>query len=118
MKSHFDTIDHSRLMELVRQRVVDGSVLALLEYVGQWTGTAGLSLHPTKTRIVHVAEEGFDFLGWRFRGGRKWPRRKSVEKLRGKLRPLTRRSSGRSLREILAQANPILRGWHGSCTYG
>src|SRR5439155_7450417 len=30
-KSYFDTIPHDRLMELVGQRVVDGSVLALLE---------------------------------------------------------------------------------------
>ena len=30
LKSYFDTIPHERLMALVEQRVVDGSVLALL----------------------------------------------------------------------------------------
>src|ERR1017187_8003693 len=30
-----------------------------------------------------------------------------------KLRPLTRRANGRSLGEMVAKANPILRGWHG-----
>jgi len=66
-----------------------------------------------KTRIVHAPTEGFDFLGWHFRGGKKWPRRKSLQKLQEKLRPLTRRANGRSLGEIVAKANPILRGWHG-----
>jgi hypothetical protein len=33
-----------------------------------------LTVHPTKTRIVPVQSEGFDFLGWHFRGHQKWPR--------------------------------------------
>ncbi len=185
LKSYFDTIPHERLLALVKQRVVDGSVLALLEqclkagvmeelkdwqpteqgtpqgavispllanlylnpldhameqagwtmvryaddlvvlcqsesearqvleYLRQWTQAAGLTLHPTKTRIVDARQEGFDFLGWHFRGGRKWPRKKSVQKLREKLRPLTKRNNGKSLSEIIAKVNPILRGWHG-----
>ena len=185
LKSYFDTIPHERLMALVGQRIVDGSVLSVLTqslkagvleelkgwqptergtpqgavispmlanlylnpldhemarrgwamvryaddfvvlcrtreeaetvlaWLREWTTGAGLTLHPTKTRIVHVASEGFDFLGWHFRGDKKWPRKKSVQKLRDKLRPLTRRTNGRSLGEIIAKANPILRGWHG-----
>jgi len=185
-KSYFDTIPHERLIELVGQRVVDGSVLALLEqflkagvleelkgwqptergtpqgsvispllanlylnpldhemerrgwemvryaddfvvlcrtreeaetvlaFLREWTGAAGLSLHPTKTRIVNAGNEGFDFLGWHFCGDKKWPRKKSLQKLQDKLRPLTRRSNGRSLPEIIRTANPILRGWSGS----
>ena len=184
-KSYFDTIPHERLIELVGQRVVDGSVLALLEqflkagvleelkgwqptergtpqgsvispllanlylnpldhemerrgwemvryaddfvvlcrtreeaetvlaFLREWTGAAGLSLHPTKTRIVNAGNEGFDFLGWHFCGDKKWPRKKSLQKLQDKLRPLTRRSNGRSLPEIIRKANPILRGWYG-----
>ena len=30
-KGYFDTISHQRLKDLIRQRIVDGSVLALLE---------------------------------------------------------------------------------------
>jgi RNA-directed DNA polymerase len=86
---------------------------AVLAWLREWTTGAGLTLHPVKTRIVHVANEGFDFLGWHFRGDQKWPREKSVQKLRDKLRPLTRRTNGRSLGEIIAKANPTLRGWHG-----
>jgi RNA-directed DNA polymerase len=185
LKSYFDTIPHPRLMALVRQRIVDGSVLAVLEqclkagvleelkdwqptergtpqgavispmlanlylnpldhemerrgwamvryaddfvvlcrtreeaetvlnYLREWTGAVGLTLHPAKTRIVEATAEGFDFLGWHFRGGKKWPRQKSLQKLQDKLRPLTRRTQGWSLREITAKVNPILRGWHG-----
>lgn len=84
-----------------------------LKCLRQWAQEAGLTVHPTKTRIVNVGSEGFDFLGWHFRGNQKWPRKKSLEKLREKLRPLTRRTNGRSLSEIVARVNPILRGWHG-----
>ena len=72
-----------------------------------------MTVHPTKTRIVQVQSEGFDFLGWHFRGNKKWPRKKSLQKLQEKLRPLTRRTRGWSLGAIVAKANPILRGWHG-----
>lgn len=184
-KGYFDTIPHERLLGLIRQRVVDGSVLALLEqslkagvleemkgwepteagtpqgavispllanlyldpldhqmvkrgwemvryaddlvvlcrtreeaeqamaYLRYWAGEAGLTVHPTKTRIVQVQSEGFDFLGWLFRGGQKWPRKKSLQKLQQKLRPLTQRTRGWSLGAIVAKANPVLRGWHG-----
>ncbi len=184
-QSYFDTIPQLRLLELVRRRVVDGKVLALLEQslkagvleelkgwqpttagtpqgavlspllsnlylnpldwhmAGQgwemvryaddlvvlcrtraeaehalealrrWSQEAGLTVHPTKTRIVNVPEEGFDFLGWHFRGQRKWPRKKSLQKLQEKLRPWTGRNSGQSLGAIVAKVNPVLRGWHG-----
>ena len=184
-KSYFDTIPQERLLGLVQERVVDGSVLALLAqslkagvleelkgwqptekgtpqgavispllanlylnpldhqmagqgwemvryaddlvvlcrsreeaeqalaYLRRWAEEAGLTVHPTKTRIVNARSEGFDFLGWHFRGGKKWPRKKSLQKLQEKLRPLTRRTNGRSLGEIIARGNPILRGWHG-----
>ena len=74
-------------------------------------GGGRVNLHPTKTRIVNADTEGFDFLGWTFKGGRKWPRRKSVQKLREKLRPLTQRTSGNNLQAIIARINPTLRGW-------
>ena len=184
-QSYFDSIPHDRLNELLRQRIVDGSVLALLEqclkagvleemngweptergspqgsvispllanvylnpldhemvrrgwetvryaddlvvlcqtqeaaeaalaYLRQWAAEAQLTVHPTKTRIVNVQDQGFDFLGWHFSRHKRWPRKKSQEKLREKLRPLTKRTNGRSLGAIIARVNPILRGWHG-----
>jgi hypothetical protein len=31
--------------------------------VKKWTASAGLTLHPTKTRLVDERKDGFDFLG-------------------------------------------------------
>ena len=55
---------------------------AALAKVQPWTANAGLRLHPEKTRIVDVTQRGgFDFLGYHFERGYRWPRRKSVAKL-------------------------------------
>jgi RNA-directed DNA polymerase len=83
---------------------------ALVE-VQAWLAQAGLQLHPTKTRIVHVEQEGFDFLGYHFRGRQHWPRHKSLGKLRDTIRSKTRRSHGGSLQAIIADVNRTLRGW-------
>ena len=72
-----------------------------LELVQAWVTENGLTLHPTKTRIVDVRSDGFDFLGYHFRGNqrgiRHWAREKSVQKLKDTLRPKTQRTSGQSL---------------------
>jgi RNA-directed DNA polymerase len=70
-----------------------------------------LTLHPDKTRIANATVEGFDFLGYHFHGGHRWPRPKSVKKLRDAIRPHTRRTDGTSLAAIIEAINPILRGW-------
>lgn len=70
-----------------------------------------LALHPSKTRIANALEEGFDFLGYHFDGRGRWPRKKSVKKLRDAIRGHTRRANGESLAAIITQINPILRGW-------
>jgi RNA-directed DNA polymerase len=84
---------------------------AALALVQQWTAEAGLTLHPTKTRIVHAPEDGFDFLGYRFEGGKRRPRPKSLEKLKDTIRAKTRRNSGVSLKAIITDVNRTLRGW-------
>ncbi len=71
-----------------------------------------LQLHPDKTRIANVMDDGFDFLGYHFHGTDRWPRRKSEKKLRDAIRVHTRRANGNSLATIIAQINPILRGWY------
>lgn len=186
LKSYFDTIPHDRLLALVKARVADGRVLALVEsflragvmeeskgwqptergtpqggvispllanlyldpfdqqmaragwelvryaddfvilcrseaeaqaalaQVRDWMGAAGLVLHPEKTRIVNAAQPGgFDFLGYHFERGMKWPRKKSLQKLKERLRGKTPRLDGRSLKDIIADVNPTLRGWYG-----
>ncbi len=65
-----------------------------LAKVQQWTAGAGLTLHPTKTRIVDAKEDGFDFLGYRFEGGTRRPREKSLDKFKDTIRAKTQRTSG------------------------
>lgn len=74
----------------------------------------GLTLHPEKTRLVDAMETGgFDFLGYHFERGLRWPREKSMKSLKDKVRQKTRRTPGRSLAQIISELNPILRGWFG-----
>lgn len=86
---------------------------AALAEVRAWVTQAGLALHPDKTRIVDAASEPFEFLGFRFDKGRKWPRNKSKAKLRATVRLRTLRTSGISLEAIITNLNPVLRGWYG-----
>lgn len=90
------------------------------QLLAEWMESVGLELHPEKTRLVDLNGDGFDFLGYHFQAGKpglprlvKWPRKKSLQKLRANLKPLTKRANGRSLDAIIRLVNPKLRGWFG-----
>lgn len=81
-----------------------------------------LNLHPSKTKVVEVASEGFDFLGFHFRKLRSkrtgrlvpyaWPSQKAMSIVRGKIRELTKRDClhvGAS--ELTESLNRVIRGW-------
>jgi len=71
-----------------------------------------LTLHPEKTRLVDATEPGgFDFLGYHFERGYRWPRKKSLKNLKDKIRRHTPRTSGCSIQHTIETINPILRGW-------
>ena len=83
-----------------------------LERVQQWTTQAGLTLHPEKTHIVDATQRGgFDFLGYHFERGLRWPRKKSLAKLKETVRTKTKRTSGQSLNMIITTVNRALGGW-------
>jgi len=82
-----------------------------LEIVTEWVADNGLTLHPTKTRIVDARTESFDFLGYSFRGQNHWPRNKSMQKLKDTIRKKVPRKSGRSLQCIVTDVNQTLKGW-------
>jgi RNA-directed DNA polymerase len=86
---------------------------AALAEVQAWVEANGLSLHPDKTHIGDCREagQGFEFLGYRFEAGRRWVRKKSLRALKDKVRALTARTRGESLARIIADLNPVLRGW-------
>ena len=83
-----------------------------LREVEQWTQRNGLTLHPAKTRIVNATEGGFDFLGYHFKRGQHWPRKKSLQQLKETIRGATRRNNGASLARITERVNRTLRGWY------
>jgi RNA-directed DNA polymerase len=82
-----------------------------LELVQQWVTENELILHPVKTQVVDAEQEGFDFLGYHFRGRKHWVREKAMQKLQATLKPLTKRSNGHSLQCVITRINPKLRGW-------
>ena len=87
---------------------------AALTRVQTWVAANGLTLHPEKTRIVDASKPGgFDFLGYHFERGLRWPRKKSMDKLKDKIRKLTPRCHGHAMETIVSQLNPVLRGWFG-----
>jgi len=85
-----------------------------LDMVKAWVKEAGLQLHPDKTRITDASRKGggFDFLGYHFERGHRWPREKSLRKFKETLRRHTRRNQGRSWEEIVGDVNQAMRGWH------
>ena len=90
----------------------------------------GLELHPEKTRRVELydGKQGFDFLGchlhkrlsgkiWERERKRvyflhRWPSRRAMTRVREKVRNVTPRGRCHAdLRAVIADLNPILRGW-------
>jgi len=83
-----------------------------LTLVNDWMQQAELKLHPQKTKIVDATQRGgFEFLGYHFERGQKWPRKKSLTKFKDTVRAKTRRTAGRSLAVVIGSLNPTLRGW-------
>ena len=127
---YLDELDHlmvSRGFEMTRYaddlvvmcRTAEGASSAL-EAIREWVAKVGLVLHPTKTRIVNMAEPRsyFDFLGYRY--VRNWRdsnkiyefvRPKSLAAFRDRVRMFSKRLNGASLKEIIENLNRGMRGW-------
>lgn len=90
----------------------------------------GLELHPDKTKVVDLREgrEGFDFLGCHFRARvsgkllergirryylHRWPSQRAMKSIRAKVKAKTgrNRTGVSDIREVIADLNPLLRGW-------
>ncbi len=90
----------------------------------------GVELHPQKTRIVHV-RDGFEFLGYKIKRGKKklylpaskirsqarqgalyaYPKEKSIRRFMDQVRQRTKRRAPLTTKELIAELNPLLRGW-------
>lgn len=96
---------------VVQCRTEDEARRALGE-IEAWVEGAGLTLHSEKTRIVDATQPGgFDFLGYHFERGYRWPSDRSTKRLREVVRRKTKRTNGNSLAVIIDDLNPALRGW-------
>ncbi|MCA1700244.1 MAG: group II intron reverse transcriptase/maturase [Actinobacteria bacterium] len=103
---------------------------AALDVAGEILAGLGLGLHPDKTKVVDLRKgrEGFDFLGCHFRArvsGRllergicryylhRWPSARALKRIRAKIKARTGRNRVgiKDIRELIAELNPILRGW-------
>jgi RNA-directed DNA polymerase len=97
-----------------------------LRRIGLVMDRLGVKLHPTKTRMVDLrrGKESFVFLGCTIRKKRsiqrlpgrhfmqRWPSPKATRKLRERVRELTdARQSGKDVKQIIVELNPVLRGW-------
>jgi len=88
-----------------------------------------VQLHPQKTRVVHV-QRGFEFLGYLVKRGKQlqlspgkivsgaksgglyaYPREKSIQRFKDRVRQLTRRGVPLKTKDLIEQLNPVLRGW-------
>lgn len=88
----------------------EAEAIKAMAQVQQWVAEAGLQLHPEKSKVV-THEEGFDFLGYHFERGYRWPRKKSIQKLKETIRAKTKRANGHSLKQIITNVSKTLRGW-------
>jgi len=90
----------------------------------------GVELHPQKTRIVHV-RYGFEFLGYKIKRGERqlylpaskirspirvgalyaYPKEKSIRRFMDQVRQRTKRKVPLTTQELIAELNPLLRGW-------
>ena len=83
-----------------------------LEKVQDWTSITGLKLHPDKTHTVDMKSGGyFDFLGYRFEAGKRWPKDKSIRKFKETIRNKTKKNNPATLEMIIDNLNMTLRGW-------
>jgi RNA-directed DNA polymerase len=82
--------------------------------VEQFLGHRGLELSLEKTRITHI-ETGFDFLGQHVRkyAGKLLikPARKNVKAFLGKVRQIVKANKQATTGNLIAQLNPVIRGW-------
>ena len=91
----------------------------VMEIIEKWMIDNGLELHPEKTKICNCMnrDKGFEFLGYSFEQGYKFVRKKSLERLKSKIREKTKRTCGKNIRKVIGELNKILIGWFNYFKY-
>jgi RNA-directed DNA polymerase len=91
------------------------TALGLVKQVAE--GELRLMLHPEKTRLTTFAK-GFDFLGFTFKRQHRVARKRAMEKFKEKVRLLTPRQTHHTIAEVVAELNPVIRGWGNYFKHG
>jgi RNA-directed DNA polymerase len=93
----------------------------------RWFAQMGLTLNEQKTRLCDGRREAFNFLGYTFgphyRKAGHWylgamPAKKAVRRIKGRIRQILRPSNQAPWEEVVAELNPVLRGWAQYFAYG
>jgi RNA-directed DNA polymerase len=105
-----------------------GKAAEALNWTRQVVARLGLTLNEVKTSIKEACTERFDFLGYtfgpyRFKKDGHWylgagPSKKSVQRIKQKVRDLLRPSNIRPWAKVCDRLNQILRGWSVYFRYG
>lgn len=103
---------------------------AAMQYAEKVLEKLGVKLHLKKTRIIHI-RNGFEFLGYKIKRGSRplklsadkiksgiqnghmyaYPTQKSIIHFKDQIRAKTKRKIPLTTEEIIAEINPIVRGW-------
>jgi RNA-directed DNA polymerase len=94
----------------------------------RWFAQMGLTLNEQKTRLCDGRREAFTFLGYTFgpmhyRKDGHWylgamPAKKAVTRIKGRIRQILRPSNHVPWDQVVAELNPVLRGWAQYFAYG
>jgi RNA-directed DNA polymerase len=100
----------------------------VLAQTRRWFTQMGLTLNEQKTRVVDGRREPFTFLGYTFgpmhyRKDGHWylgaaPATKAVQRVKGRIRQILRPTNQAPWEAVVAELNPVLRGWANYFSYG
>jgi RNA-directed DNA polymerase len=100
----------------------------VLAQTRRWFTQMGLTLNEQKTRVCDGRTEPFTFLGYTFgplwyRKDGHWylgaaPAKKAVQRVKGRIRQILRPTNQAPWETVVADLNPVLRGWAHYFSYG